>query len=211
MTFPTRGQLAYWRLTITEALLLHLMMPSCGLCHEASYWLATSPQHAPLYHLLGLRNLQISYDMSERAIEDTTIPPALFPGDRHHTSRNPGGMFATEGCGCQYLIQRINVHVILFRVHAKVAQASCDGVIMVDNMDVVIDASAGMGNPLPTYHELILGIVAKRVSHTPMPTSNSNTTLDSFEQSFFLLFRNCSHCPDGHNQVKRVHLGIISV
>src|SRR5438270_13666287 len=104
-------------------------------------WLAASPQHASLDHFQSLGNLQISYGMSKRAIEDTAIPPALFPGDRHHTSCDPGGMFTTEGCGRQYIIQWIDMQIILLRMHAKIIQASCHRVIKVDEVDYVIDAS----------------------------------------------------------------------
>src|SRR5215475_3022391 len=96
-------------------------------------------------------------------------------------------------------------------MHAKIVQTSCNRIVAVDNMDIIIDGPARMCNPLPAYHELIVSVVAKRVCHASMPTSYAHTALDGIEQSLFLLLRNCSHCPDGHNQVECLHLGIILV
>ena len=73
---------------------------------------------------------------------------------------------------------------------------------MINDVDPIRNNVARMRHPLPANHELILGIVAKRIRHAAVPPSNSYAASYCIQQSFLLFIGDRAHRPHGNDKVK---------
>ncbi len=86
-----------------------------------------------------------------------------------------------EGSGGQHLVGGIHVHVILFRVHLEVGDAPRDGVLVVNDVDLVVRDVIGVGHPLATHHPLVIRVVPERVTHATVPAGNAHAASDGVQ------------------------------
>ena len=91
-------------------------------------------------------------------------------------------------------------------MHVEVADAGCDGVLLVVDVDAIIDDIAGMRHPLAANHELVFRILTEGIGHAAMPAADIHAALaDGVQQAGFLFARDAAHGVDGHHHIDRAH------
>ena len=93
------------------------------------------------------------------------------------------------------------MQVVLLGVHAEITQTGRDRVLTIGDLDRVVDDVAGVGDPLPADHELVLGAAAEGVGHPPVPAGNSGPAGNGVEQTAELLLADLALRPDRHDEI----------
>lgn len=143
--------------------------------------------------------------MAQGAVKNFALAPAPFPNNRHYHAINPVQVAVIERGGGENFVGGVNVHIVLLAVHGKVFQSGGDGIVGAGDLYGVVNEIARMGHPLPADHKLIFGVIAKRVSHAPMPSGEPHPRANRVEQAFFLLRRDGAHGPDLGDEGIRLH------
>src|SRR3712207_2006028 len=164
--------------------------------------LAARPEHPALHQLPSFRHLEVRGDVPERAVEHPTLPPALCPRHRQLGPLYPGSVLACEGGGCQDPDVGVYVHVVLLGVHLEVLEAGGYLVLVVNDVYLVVDDAAGVGDELSADHELVVRVVAERVGQAPVPAGEADPTLDRLKQTPLLPVGDLPHTPDLYDQVE---------
>jgi hypothetical protein len=149
--------------------------------------------------------------MPECVVKNLARAPASFPNDRHDRVGNPCAMLAREFRRGEDFVARVHVHVVLLGIHFEIRDSHHDRIARVRDVDRVIDDVARMRDPLPTDHELILGVVAKSVRHAARPACITCASFDRLEQPFFLFRGDGAHGVDLHDQILCSHKVMIEV
>src|ERR671911_2976333 len=180
-----------------------------GACSLA--FSSTRPEHSTFDYLFGLRHVEVFRDVAQGAVEYASFAPLSLPDDGYYVALDPGYVLSREGGGREDVVGRVDVHVVLLRVHAEIFQARRYGVFVVYDCDLVVDDLAGVGHPLASHHELVVDAVAERVGHAAVPAGEPDPALYGPAQALHLLVRDLPHRPDRDYEVKGSHLLPIEV
>ena len=186
----------------------------------------------PPQHGQRLRHLESPGDVPERGVEHPPPAEALRPGDRHDhrlLDRDlvpvggvlggliepvPRGGSPGEAGGGQHGHPRVDVHVVLLGGDGEVRQPRRDGAgRRADPHAVAGLVPAGMGDPLPAGHELVLHLDPEGVAHAAVPAADAGAGADGGgergERAAGEGRPGVAHRPHRHDQVEGAQPGLV--